>query len=203
MTSPDIQRVLDFWFQPDENDSPSIDSRLNRWFSADAAFDARVRDQFGPLVDAAAHGELADWAGSIEGRLALIVVLDQFTRNVHRGTRQAFAGDRRALALCVEGAASGSYRDLSALQQVFFFMPLQHAESLKIQDRSVRIYQALANSVPLPLRETFMTFAQFAELHRDIVAAFGRFPHRNAMLGRPNTPAEDEYLDDGAPSFGQ
>lgn len=203
MTSPDIQRVLDFWFEPDENDSPSIDSRMNRWFTADPAFDERIRQAFGALVDEAQRGGLGDWSGSIEGRLALILVLDQFMRNVHRGTGLAFAGDRRALGLCVEGAASGAYRELSALQQVFFFMPLQHAESLKIQERSVRIYQALAASVPLPLRETFATFAQFAELHRDIVADFGRFPHRNAILGRANSPAEDEYLTSGGPSFGQ
>jgi len=203
MTSPDIQRVLDFWFEPDENDSPGIDSRLNRWFTADPAFDDRIRQEFGALVDEARRGGLGDWSGSVAGRLALILVLDQFMRNVHRGTELAFAGDRRALALCVEGAASGGYRELSALQQVFFFMPLQHAESLKVQERSVRIYEALADSVPLPLRETFMTFAQFAELHHDIVAAFGRFPHRNAILGRPNSPAEDEYLTSDAPSFGQ
>jgi uncharacterized protein (DUF924 family) len=103
----------------------------------------------------------------------------------------------------VEGAMAGVYKGLGPFQQAFFFMPLQHAESLKIQERSVRIYQGLVTSVSDTLKATFATFAQFAELHRDIVATYGRFPHRNAILGRENTPAEAEFLESGAPSFGQ
>jgi uncharacterized protein (DUF924 family) len=198
-----IRRILDFWFAAAELDAPQIDSRMDRWFSADPALDQRIREEFSDLVEDALRGRLDHWAATIEGRLALILLLDQFCRNIHRGTAQAFAGDRRALKLCVEGAMSNAYRSLPAIQRVFFFMPLQHAESPGVQDKSVRIFNALAEGVSDTLRETFLTFAQFAELHRDIVEQFGRFPHRNRSLGRRNTPEEETYLSAEGPSFGQ
>lgn len=198
-----IRRVLDFWFSATELDTPQIDSRMERWFSANPGFDQRIREEFGGLVEQALQGELDHWAGTAEGRLALILLLDQFCRNIHRGSAMAFAGDKRALKLCIEGSMGNEYRTLSPVQRVFFFMPLQHAESAGVQDKSVRIYNALAEGVSDTLRETFLTFAQFAELHRDIVARFGRFPHRNRVLGRSNTPEEDSYLAADAPSFGQ
>lgn len=198
-----IRRVLDFWFSASELDAPQIDSRMERWFSADPDLDRRIREEFGDLVEQALRGELDHWASTIEGRLALILLLDQFCRNIHRGTARAFAGDKRALRLCVEGSVSNEYRSLPAIQRVFFFMPLQHAESAAVQDKSVRIYNALAEGVSDTLRETFLTFAQFAELHRDIVERFGRFPHRNRHLGRRNTPEEDAFLAADGPSFGQ
>lgn len=198
-----IRRILDFWFSAAELDAPQIDSRMERWFGSDPALDQQIRAEFGPLVERALAGELDGWAASAEGRLALILLLDQFCRNIHRGTAMAFAGDRRALKLCIEGSMGNEYRTLSPVQRVFFFMPLQHAESAGVQDKSVRIYNALAEGVSDTLRETFLTFAQFAELHRDIVARFGRFPHRNRVLGRSNTPEEDSYLAADAPSFGQ
>jgi uncharacterized protein (DUF924 family) len=180
MDDPDIRRVLDFWFAEDGQDTPTIDSRMERWFAGDPALDEEIRVQFGDLVRRASAGALNRWADTPEGRLALIILLDQFRRNIHRGSAEAFARDALALKLCVEGAMAGVYKELGPFQQAFFFMPLQHAESLKIQERSVRIYQGL-----------------------DIVATYGRFPHRNAILGRENTPAEAEFLESGAPSFGQ
>ncbi len=203
MQDDPIRRILDFWFSATELDAPQIDSRMERWFSADPGLDQRIRQEFGPLVEDALQGKLDRWAATTEGRLALILLLDQFCRNIHRGTAKAFAGDKRALKLCVEGSMSNEYRSLSAMQRVFFFMPLQHAESPGVQDKSVRIYNALAEGASDTLRETFLTFAQFAELHRDIVAQFGRFPHRNRYLGRSNTPEEDAYLAADASSFGQ
>jgi uncharacterized protein (DUF924 family) len=203
MTDSEIRRVLEFWFASAAQDSPHIDARMNRWFGTDPELDRQIGEEFGELMDAAAAGELDDWADTPEGRLALIILLDQFPRNARRGTPAAFAGDRQALKLCVEGTMNNCYKALPPMQQLFFFMPLQHAESLKIQDKSTAIYRALAERVSPTLRETFETAAQFAELHRDIVAEFGRFPHRNAVLGRPDTPAEAEYLTADAPSFGQ
>jgi uncharacterized protein (DUF924 family) len=176
---------------------------MERWFSTDPALDARIREEFGALVEQALKGELDHWTRMTEGRLALIVLLDQFCRNIHRGTARAFAGDKRALKLCVEGSISNDYQALSAIQRVFFFMPLQHAESAGVQDKSVRIYNALAEGVSATQRETFLTFAQFAELHRDVIASFGRFPHRNRHLGRANTPEEEAYLASDAPGFGR
>jgi uncharacterized protein (DUF924 family) len=203
MTDPDIRRVLDFWFQPGTMDQPTIDSRMERWFTADAVTDAVLRNEFGPLVEQASKGQLDAWVATPEGRLALILMLDQFRRSIYRGTPKAFSRDPHALKLCVEGAMKGDYKTLNPFQQAFYFMPLQHAESLKIQERSVKIYEGLVTGVSDTLKATFATFAQFAELHHDIVESFGRFPHRNKTLGRANTAEEQEYLGAGAPSFGQ
>lgn len=195
--------VVEFWFTAGANTAPTIDSRMDRWFSADPEFDAQIRARFGPLVEQASAGRLDDWAASAEGRLALILLLDQFRRHIFRGTAEAFARDQQALKLCVEGAREGVYRRLTPLQQAFFFMPLQHAENLKVQEKSVSIYGALVDGVSDTLKETVLTFAQFAELHRDIIASFGRFPHRNPVLGRASTPEEEAYLSDGGQTFGQ
>ena len=197
------QDFLEFWFSATELDAPKIDSRMERWFGSDPALDDDIRDRFGDLVERASRGELNHWAAEAETRLALIIVLDQFTRNIHRGSAEAFANDPVALKLCVDGAGNDMYRALTPIQQVFFFMPLQHAEALDVQNRSVQIFQALAESVGDTLRETFETFAHFAELHRDIVESYGRFPHRNRLLNRENTPEEDAFLESGGPSFGQ
>ena len=129
-TDPDIRRVLDFWFQPGSMDQPTIDSRMDRWFTSDAVTDAVIRTEFGPLVEKASRGDLDSWSATPEGRLALILMLDQFRRNIYRGTAKAFSRDPLALKLCVEGAVNGDYKTLTPFQQAFYFMPLQHAESL-------------------------------------------------------------------------
>jgi len=203
MSKSDIQRVLDFWFSDSELDSPQLDSRMNRWFGASDALDDRIRREFGTLIESATTGRLDDWTETPRGRLALIILLDQFCRNIYRGTARAFAHDKKALKIAIEGTMAGDHKQLNAVERMFFFMPLQHAESLKIQEKSVSIFNALAETVPGTLHETFLTAAQFAELHRDIVAEFGRFPHRNAVLGRKNSSEETAYLAGDTPSFGQ
>jgi len=203
MQNGDFQDVLDYWYSDSDLDSPTLDSRMDRWFGSSDALDKEIGERFGELVKQASGGELDAWAETPEGRLALIILLDQFRRNIFRGEPEAFEQDNKALKICIEGTMSGVHKYLSPEQRIFFFMPLQHAESLKIQDKSVSIYNALADSVSDTLRETFATCAQFAELHRDIVAEFGRFPHRNAVLGRENTDAEAAYLSGEVPSFGQ
>ncbi|MCC7257145.1 MAG: DUF924 domain-containing protein [Gammaproteobacteria bacterium] len=199
----DIHRILEFWFSRQDLDAPQIDSRMERWFGTDPEQDDLIRRDFGELVELALKGGLDAWAATAEGRLALILLLDQFCRNIHRGTARAFAGDRQALKLCIEGSMSNGYKALSPVQRVFFFMPLQHAESPGVQEKSVRIFNALAEGVSDTLKETFLTFAHFAELHRDIIERFGRFPHRNRHLGRTNTAEEDAFLAAEGPTFGQ
>ena len=157
----------------------------------------------GRRVENACGGKLDDWAAEPRGRIALIILIDQFRRNIHRNTAKAFSMDKLALKLCVEGAMERKDKGLTPIQKVFFYMPLQHAESRKVQAKSVELFNKLAESVSPTYQATFLTVAQFAELHKDIIDQFGRFPHRNALLGRENTPEEDEYLAGDAPDFGQ
>ena len=197
-----IDAILAFWFKEHALSAPQIDRRLDIWFGEDAVFDQECKESFADDVEQASNGELDHWAEEPRGRLALILLLDQFRRNIYRGTADAFSKDKKALRLCVEGAMARKTAGLTPIQQAFFYMPLQHAESPKVQARSVVLFRRLAEAVSPTYRETFETIAQFAELHHDIIEQFGRFPHRNKLLARENTPEEDEYLAD-APGFGQ
>lgn len=199
-----IDAVLEFWFRDQEMSAPKIDSRMDLWFGEDKVFDQEIAATFGGEIDLASSAQLDHWGNGPHGRLALILLLDQFRRNIYRGTADAFAMDKAALKICVEGAMQKLDKDLTAIERVFYYMPLQHAESVRVQEKSVEIYNRLAKAVTPTYRETFETIAQFAELHRDIIERFGRFPHRNFLLGRINTPEEKEYLaSDDAPDFGQ
>ncbi len=198
-----INKILSFWFKEQELSAPQIDRRMDTWFGEDAVFDHEIRKEFADDVDKACKGQLDHWADDPHGRLALIIMIDQFRRNMYRNTADAFSMDRLALKLCVEGAMEKKDKGLTPIQKVFFYMPLQHAESAKVQAKSVELFTRLAESVSPTYQETFLTIAQFAELHKDIIDQFGRFPHRNKLLGRDNTPEEDEYLAGDSPDFGQ
>jgi uncharacterized protein (DUF924 family) len=198
-----IERILGFWFREHELTAPQIDGRMEIWFGENPVFDHEIEKEFSDEVAAASSGAIDYWAHQPKGRLALILLLDQFRRNIYRGSAKAFAKDKTALKLCVEGAMQKKDRGLTPIQRVFFYMPLQHAESRKVQAKSVDIYRRLASAVSPTYRETFETIAQFAELHCDIVQRFGRFPHRNKLLNRKNTAEEEEYLAGDGPAFGQ
>jgi len=198
-----IDAILAFWFKEQELSAPQIDRRLDIWFGEDQAFDHEIQEAFAADVDKASAGKLDHWAHESRGRLALILLLDQFRRNIHRGTTKAYEKDKAALKLCVEGAMEKKDKGLTPIQRAFFYMPLQHTESRKVQEKSVALFNKLAEAVSPTYQETFLTIAQFAELHRDIVDRFGRFPHRNKVMGRDNTPEEDEYLSGDSPDFGQ
>jgi len=198
-----IDAVIAFWFREKELSAPQIDQRMDIWFGEDKAFDLECKTNFLDDVAAATAGKLDHWADEPRGRLALILLLDQFRRNIYRGTAEAFSKDKAALKLCVEGAMAKTDQGLAPIERVFFYMPLQHAESKKVQAKSVELFSKLADIVSPTYRETFETVTQFAELHRDIIEQFGRFPHRNELLNRENTPEENEYLSGDVPSFGQ
>ena len=205
--SPDdrsrIEAILSFWFKEQALSAPQIDQRMDTWFGEDAEFDERICVEFASDVEKASNGELDHWADDSRGRLALILLLDQFRRNIFRNTGEAFAKDSVALKLCLEGAMQQIDQGLAPIERAFFYMPLQHAESRRVQAKSCELFNKLADAVSPTYRETFGTIAQFAELHRDIIDQFGRFPHRNKLLGRENTPEEDEYLSGDSPDFGQ
>jgi uncharacterized protein (DUF924 family) len=160
------------------------------WFAKDDAFDAEIRTRFEGLHHQAARGELADWASDWQGSLALILLLDQFPRNLYRGSGHAFATDPLALSLARKAIASGQDRAAPADLRVFFYLPFEHSEVLADQDRCVALCEAL------DAREG-SDWARWARQHRDIIVRFGRFPHRNAALGRETTSEEQEFLDSG------
>ena len=198
-----IDAVLSFWFKEHALSAPQIDRRMDIWFTEDPIFDHEIEKEFAGEVEKASKGELDHWGHKSHGRLALIILIDQFRRNIHRNTARAFSKDHLALKLCVQGAMEKKDKGLTPIQRVFFYMPLQHAESKKVQAKSVELYSRLAESVSPTYRETFATVAQFAELHKDIIDQFGRFPHRNKLLNRDNTPEENEYLAGDSPDLGQ
>ena len=198
-----IEKILSFWFKDHALSAPQIDSRMDVWFGNSPDFDTEIVRDYSGDVELASDGKLGHWANTPRGRLALILLLDQFRRNIHRGTPEAFSQDKVALKLCVEGAMGNRDGGLAPIQRVFFYMPLQHAESRRVQKKSVELYNRISDAVSPTYKETFETITQFAELHADIVMQFGRFPHRNKMLNRDNTPEEDEYLSGDSPDFGQ
>ena len=198
-----IDAILSFWFMEQQLGAPQIDGRLDTWFGEDPLFDQEIEKEFSDDVERASDGKLDHWAHEPSGRLALILLLDQFRRNIFRNTAEAFEKDKAALKLCVEGAMEKMDKGLAPIHRAFFYMPLQHAESRKVQAKSREIYQRLAEAVSPTYKETFETIAQFADLHADIVEQFGRFPHRNKLLNRENSSKEEEYLAAESPDFGQ
>lgn len=198
-----IEAILSFWFKEQELTAPQIDRRMDVWFGEDEVFDLECKKEFANDVELASEGKLNHWAHQPRGRLALILLIDQFRRNIYRNTAEAFSLDKAALKLCVEGARDKKDQGLTPIQKAFFYMPLQHAESRKVQEKGVQIFRKLAEAVSPTYRETFETMATFAELHHDIIEQFGRFPHRNKLLDRENTPEEEKYLAGDSPDFGQ
>ena len=200
--------VLDFWFADSAQSAAALERRSRFWFGMDTAAeideqDELIRSRFAGLVEQALRGELDSWAGTARGRLALIILLDQLPRNIYRGTARAFAGDARALGLTSEGTQQGADRLLTGCERVFFYMPLQHAESLVTQERAVEAFGSLVREASDQERPFVESCLPYVLVHRDIIRRFGRFPHRNAMLGRESTPAERAYLAADAPDFGQ
>ena len=181
------QAVLDFWFLAPDN--PGHGQSRAEWFRKDDAFDAQIRERFGALIDTAIDGGLRDWAATPRGALAQILVLDQFTRNVYRDTPRAFAGDPQALELAVALTQSGQDQQLEPTLRAFVYMPFEHAEDLVMQARAVELFQLLTQS-----REGFESMLDYAQRHQEVIARFGRFPHRNAILGRDSTPEELAFL---------
>jgi uncharacterized protein (DUF924 family) len=202
MNEHDVHR---FWFG-DDVAGGSWRSMRASWFGGGPAFDDAIRERFGPTIEAALTGALDGWAGTATGRLSLVIVLDQFTRNVYRGSGRAFAGDARALALAREGVANGHAAALSATERSFLLMPFMHAEALAAHDEGVAAFEQLLAEVAGHEADVVASVEnnlKYARTHREVVARFGRYPHRNALLGRPSTPDEAAYLAGGAETWGQ
>lgn len=202
MELPDRARaILDFWFGDIDADGVPDPATMRRWFAPDAEFDATVRERFGPDLERVR--ELDAWERHPRGALARVILCDQFPRNIHRGRPEAFAFDGLALAVARRAIDAGSETALWPIERAFLYLPLEHAEDPAVQEESVARFRALAEIAPPRLEQTFASYLAYAENHREVVARFGRFPHRNAVLGRPDSDEERAWLAAGAPRWGQ
>lgn len=195
------EALLTFWFGPARNQPRAVSDRMGFWFKPGAADDEAVRTRFESIMQRAAAGGLTDWLPSADGRLALILALDQAPRVIYRRQSAAFAHDGQALALTLAGIAAGVDRSLGLAERAFLYMPLQHSEDPLVQDQSVRQFERLAADFPehAGVAEGFLKYARD---HADIIERFGRYPHRNEVLGRESTDEERLFLKDG-PRYGQ
>ena len=195
------EEVLAFWFgdAPDDPATPQRQAQL--WWSKVPALDDEIRRRFAGLRRRAIGGELDDWLAAPRGRLAAIILVDQFSRNLFRGDPEAFRNDPIALLWCRDGIDADADQALRPVERQFLYLPLQHSENLPDQELSVVLYEQLLKAVPAGQRDQYRDYLDFARRHHDIVARFGRFPHRNRILGRASTPEEVEFLKQPGSSF--
>jgi uncharacterized protein (DUF924 family) len=179
MTGDPADQIIEFWRK----------AGPPRWFAKDDTFDAEIRTRFEALHHSAARGELADWAAHWQGSLALLLLLDQFSRNLYRGSAHAFATDPLALSIARAAIAAGHDRQAPADLRLFFYLPFEHSERIEDQDLCLELCEELDKQGT--------EWASWARMHRDIIVRFGRFPHRNEALGRQTTPAEQDFLASG------
>lgn len=199
METPDT--IVQFWFGDSDDDATVASHCAGLWWSKNPELDRSIRERFEPAVQAVAAGELDHWRASSEGWLALIILTDQFPRNIYRGTPDAFRYDPIARQLCEEGLAAAADQQLRPIQRVFFYLPLEHSENRAHQARSVALFRELAASAPAGAQAVFDRFQDFARRHKAVVDRFGRFPHRNEILGRPSTQEEIAFLREPGSSF--
>lgn len=192
-----VEEILSYWFGKVEDTVLPSPDRTDIWFSGKKEVDEEIKAKFANDVQKAAAGEYDDWSQEPRAALALILLLDQFSRHIYRDTAQAFAQDAKALDICLQGIQKEYDHSLSLIERVFFYMPLEHAENLEMQATSVRAFQILVNLAFAETRSVYENFLDYAIKHYEVVRRFGRFPHRNAILARPSTTEELEFLKTG------
>lgn len=193
--------ISDFWFGSATGDGAVACQQSRLWWIKNANNDARIRTRFAAITAAAARGELNNWARQPGGLLALILLTDQFPRNMYRNTPQAFAHDDLARQWALDGLAQGLDQRLRPIERVFLYLPLEHSEADALQARSVALFTRLFQDVAPEDADVFRGFLVYALRHRSVIARFGRFPHRNAILGRESTAEEMEFLAKPGSSF--
>jgi len=192
---PSPQDVLDYWIGEAANDASTTEAQHKLWFTKSFATDAEIAKKFLDLLPPLANGLAYDWAEQgIRQRLAAIIVLDQFSRNLFRGSALSFAHDPLALGLTKEALMLGHDKTLTEIERIFLYLPLEHSERLTDQDLSIQMYKKLAEQARPEFKAHCESTLDYAHRHRDVIAKYGRFPHRNAVLKRPNTKEEAEYL---------
>lgn len=191
----EVDDVLAFWLEPLPRTADEVEAKKRFWFDGGSSVDREIGERFGKLVERARRGELDDWAETPRGTLALIVLIDQFSRNLHRGTPEAFSRDPKALRLAADGYDRGRFDGFGTLEHFFASMPFRHAEDVETQRRGVALAVKDALCAEPLLLELMIYSVDWARKHLDVIVRFGRFPHRNAALGRVSTPEEIEYLE--------
>ncbi len=199
METPDT--LHDFWFGSSTDDAIVAQERAELWWIKKDDIDKLIQQRFAAYVQKAASNELDAWAVTPLGRLALILLTDQFPRNIYRNTPQSFACDVLALAWCKEGLQANVQIALRPIERVFFYLPLEHSESLHDQEMAVALFQELVDRVDPSQKSVFEGFLDYAVRHHQIIARFGRFPHRNQILGRASSPEELAFLQEPGSSF--
>ena len=194
--------LLHYWYGESEEGVIPTQRMLHIWFGADPKVDAEIKDQFSEDYQRALKGDYTSWEEAPRGSLTLIILFDQFSRHIHRNTTKAFELDAKALELCLRGIEQQQDHLLSLLERAFFYFPLMHAENLEMQAFSVRAFQMLVGLSFPETRATFEKFLEYSIRHYEAIKQFGRFPQRNAILGRESTPEESEYLKIAAIKWG-
>lgn len=195
------EEILSFWFGDLDESGLAKKDISARWYKKDDAFDREIRDHFLADYEAIASGEREDWLDEPKSWLAYIIVLDQLARNMFRDSPKMYAEDHRALAATKKGIERGHDKKLAGHHRVFAYMPLMHSESLEDQDRCIELFRAFQEESSGPLEEALGYNLKYAVAHRDIVRDWGRFPHRNELLGRESTPEEEAFLKKPGSSF--
>lgn len=201
MKADSAEAVLACWFGSEADDAKVAEEKNALWWGGSAELDREIAKRFGDLRESTVSGRLSAWESSARSRLALIILVDQFSRNLFRDDARAFAADARARRWCLDGLALGHDLALRAVERVFFYLPLEHSESREDQAKSVSLYTTLAAEAPASRRKLMDGYLDFAVRHRRIVDRFGRFPHRNAVLGRTSTAEELAFLKEPGSSF--
>jgi uncharacterized protein (DUF924 family) len=198
---PSYEDVLLFWFGSLDAEGQATPDTMQRWFKKDLAFDQELRERFLPLHQSLLRGERADWLRTVRGRLGAVIVLDQFSRNMFRDTQDMYGADELGLAAARGLVDDGAHLALPSAERGFCYMPFMHSEALPDQEQCVALFEAMLEGTPDALRQTVEQNVRYARAHRDIVARFGRFPHRNTILGRTSTGDEVAFLKEPGSSF--
>lgn len=198
---PRYLTILQYWFDEIDKFPEKLEQQSQLWFKKNDATDEFIKMHFGANLEQAKKGEFDDWVEEAEGRLALIILFDQFSRHIYRETAQAYAQDEKALQLAENGIVRGHDQKLNIIQRIFFYLPFEHAEDKDNQTKSVILFAKLLAEAPENLKNFFQITYDYAVKHKNVIDQFGRFPHRNQILGRKSTTAEVEFLQQPGSSF--
>lgn len=197
------QAVVDYWLGDTEQNPAAVREKSRFWYSSVAEVDAEIDEKFGEALLLAEKDKLPSWLETPTGQLASVILLDQFTRNLNRGSKDAWKNDDLALAIAEKCVSTRDHFSLSYFGRVFLYHPYHHAESVCAQENAIELFEELYNEAPVDWQSTLKGFVDFAKRHCEIIRRFGRFPHRNESLGRKSTSEEIEYLSENRKNYGQ